>query len=272
MRRVDESFVRRAFAILIATVVWPLPTRAGSLLDLDRRPYPRAEEPAFRRAHVVALVLFPVLFLVFFAILLVDRPTFSALLVEDGLVEWATVAALVVAAVLAVRRAGTTTARRRAWMFRGLAAVCALVALEEISWGQRVFGVASPEFFLAYSDQKEINVHNVVQKVTHVAMKWPVGLGYVAYGVLLPIALAAALVDGKAPPRWTVGRLEALGVLVPPLALVRCFLLGGVLMLDLPTYDEEELAELFGALALVLLLVMERVRHPTPVVETLRSD
>lgn len=34
-------------------------------------------------------------------------------------------------------------------------------------------------------------------------------------------------------------------------------------MLDLPTYFEEEIAELFGVLALVLLLVMEGVRHPT---------
>jgi len=91
------------------------------------------------------------------------------------------------------------------------------------------------------------------------------------YGALLPIALAAALVDGAAPPPWTAARLEALGVLVPPLALVRGFLLGGLLMLDLPTYDEEELAELFGVLALVLLLVMERVRHPPPVVAAKRS-
>jgi hypothetical protein len=261
MRRSDGSILRRAAALLVAAVVWPVPTRVGSLVALDRRPYPDAIEPGFRRLHVAALALFPVVFLVFLAVLAIDRATFVALVIEDGVVEWATVAALAVAAVLATSRARAERHRRRAWVFAALAAVCAFVALEEISWGQRIFGIVNPDFFVKYSDQKEINVHNVVQKVTRVAMKWPVGLGYVAYGALLPLLLAATFAEGDASPRWTVARLEQLGVLVPPLALTRGFLLGALLMVDLPTYYEEELAELFGVLALVLLLMMERVRR-----------
>jgi len=262
VRGSDGSIVRRAVALLIAALVWPVPTRVGSLVAIDRRPYPDALEPGFRRVHVAGLVLFPLLFLVFLGVLVADRETFVALLTEDGVVEWATVVGLVIAAVLAAGRARADRSRRRAYVFAALAAVCAFVALEEISWGQRLFGIANPDFFVKYSDQKEINVHNVVQKLTHVAMKWPVGLGYVAYGALLPLLLAARVAEGGRTPRWNVARLEALGVLVPPLALTRGFLLGGLLMLDLPTFYEEELAELFGVCALVLLLLMERVRRP----------
>ncbi|MBZ0154774.1 MAG: hypothetical protein K8I29_00995 [Alphaproteobacteria bacterium] len=38
----------------------------------------------------------------------------------------------------------------------GLFTMC----MEEISWGQRIFGVQSPEFFRHYNDQQEINLHN----------------------------------------------------------------------------------------------------------------
>jgi hypothetical protein len=271
VRLSDGAIVRRAAALLLAVIVWPVPTRVGSLVAIDRRPYPNAIEPGFRRVHVAGLVLFPVLFLVCLAVLLIDREAFVALVIEDSVVEWATVFGLVLAAVLATGRARAERSRRRAWVFAALAAACAFVALEEISWGQRLFGIANPDFFVKYSDQKETNVHNVVQKVTHVAMKWPVGLGYVVYGALLPLLLAATLAEGDEAPRWTAARLEALGVLVPPLALTRGFLLGGLLMLDLPTYYEEELAELFGVLALVLLLVMEGVRRPASVVPSRRT-
>ena len=38
------------------------------------------------------------------------------------------------------------------------------MALEEISWGQRVFAIEPGEFFRTYSDQNEINLHNVMQQ------------------------------------------------------------------------------------------------------------
>jgi len=36
-----------------------------------------------------------------------------------------------------------------------------LVAIEEISWGQRIFGIESNNFFLKYNVQKETNIHNL---------------------------------------------------------------------------------------------------------------
>ena len=35
------------------------------------------------------------------------------------------------------------------------------VAIEEISWGQRIFGFENPEFMKAHNVQQEINIHNL---------------------------------------------------------------------------------------------------------------
>ncbi len=267
MQPTDPSFPRRAFGALVAALVWPLPTRFGSALALDLAGEPLGTRPWTRAVYGAGLVVFPVLFAAFAALLVVDRDRYVELVTEDGVVEWATVAGLAVAAALAAANAASERRARRSpnarMAFLGLGVLCALVALEEISWGQRLFAIENPEFFVAYSDQKEINVHNVVQKVTHVAMKWPVGLGYVIYGALLPLVAFASRSTATGRGGAMVRRLEGWGVPVPPLSLVRGFLLGSLLMIDLPTYDEEEIAELFGVLALVLILLGERVRHPS---------
>jgi hypothetical protein len=251
---------------LVAALAWPLPTRCGSVLTLDDAPGDGAARAARRAIHVIALIGFPVVFFAFAALLIIDRARYARLIAEDGVVEWATVAGLAVAAVLAAgnaaseRRLGRASLARSAYVV--LAVVCALVALEEISWGQRLLGIENPAFFVAYSDQKETNVHNVVQKVTRVTMKWPVGLGYVAYGALLPVWAAASRAGPAGAHLSMLRRLTRWGVLIPPLSLVRGFLLASLLMLDLPTSDEEEIGELFGVLALVLVLLAERTRYP----------
>jgi hypothetical protein len=249
------SLLGRAFGALVAAIVWPLPTRFGSPIVMDVAD--DAEPWRSRRARVftIALVAFPLLFAGFAILLVADRARYAQVIAEDGPVEWATVAGLIVvaalAAVRAVRERRVAGAVPPTWMYAGLAVLCALVGLEEISWGQRIFGIENPAFFVRYSDQKETNIHNVVQKVTHVTMKWPIGLGFVGYGAVLP-AWAAAVRVADAAGAATLARWRAV---VPPLSLTRGLLLASVLMLDLPTNDEEEIGELFGVLALLLMLL-----------------
>jgi hypothetical protein len=240
--------------MLIAALAWPLATSARSALDLDAATEHGPDARRRRAVLRVALVLFPAVFVGFAVLLVAARPTYTRLLAEDGVVEWATVGALVAAAVLATVAAAARPAGRAAYV--ALAAVCVFGALEEISWGQRIFGVANPSFFERYSDQRETNVHNVVQKIMHVTMKWPVGLAFLAYGGIFPLWAAAAC---RGDTGFTVlDRLRRAGLAPPPLSLVRGFLLASLLMLDLPTNDEEELGELFGALALVFILASAR--------------
>jgi hypothetical protein len=133
---------------------------------------------------------------------------------EDGLLEWMTFWSFALAAVvftLAGLQQHKAT-KRLPWFFWGVAAFCAFVALEEISWGQRLFGYLPPEYFLRENFQQELNVHNVFATSLRKLLLKAVILGY---GVALPV-----LTVPKAGRRT----LARLGITPPPLALMPAFL------------------------------------------------
>ncbi|MEQ8440398.1 MAG: hypothetical protein RIM33_01360 [Alphaproteobacteria bacterium] len=86
----------------------------------------------------------------------------GALFAEDGVMEYLTVALLFASAalaVLAIRRGGFDRAERI--MLILFAGGLAFLAMEEISWGQRIFGIETPEALRAANVQGEINLHNL---------------------------------------------------------------------------------------------------------------
>lgn len=105
---------------------------------------------------------------------------------EDEYMEWATVWAFVFAAaaafVLAARHKAATS--RFPWYFYGLGLFCALVALEEFSWGQRIFGYRPPAYFLEHNFQQELNIHNVVDTSLR---RLVLEMSILGYGVVLPL-------------------------------------------------------------------------------------
>ena len=108
--------------------------------------------------------------------------TYEALLEEDRAVEWATVLLFGAAGI-----AFLVDALRRRLVFTGLVGLfCLFVAGEEFSWGQRLLGYGSPEYFLANNYQQELNLHNLPGAV--VKPKWIFIIALGAYGLLLPIA------------------------------------------------------------------------------------
>ncbi len=134
---------------------------------------------------------------------------------EDEYLEWGTFWAFIFAAVVCVL-AGVYQRRATGavpWFLFGVAAFCVVVAMEEISWGQRVFAYRPPVYFLEHNFQQELNVHNVMSTSTRKLALKAVILGY---GVLLP--LSAAL---SKPVRKLYARI---GVVIPPLALAPSFI------------------------------------------------
>jgi hypothetical protein len=102
---------------------------------------------------------------------------------------------------------------------RALCGLYALVAVglfflvgEEVSWGQRIFGWATPEGLEEVNRQGETNVHNVYG--VRMLFKWA-QLVIGAYGTILPFAL----------PRWGVlaPYRDWLSWLVPHVSLVPYF-------------------------------------------------
>ena len=79
---------------------------------------------------------------------------------EDGLLENLT-ALLAFASGIIFIHLGTRYINkiRRVFMYL-LAGVTILFALEEISWGQRIFGLQTPEYFMKNNVQQESNLHN----------------------------------------------------------------------------------------------------------------
>jgi hypothetical protein len=158
----------------------------------------------------VALAVVPVL-------LLPLRDAYRSLLVEDGPVEWLQFACLVLIAPTYLWLARDLRHRRQTWL-AGLYLVAAIgvvfIAGEEISWGQRIIGWATPESIAAINKQDETNIHNVglVLRVFNAAT-----LTIALLAIALPIA------------RWTIwpnrARSAVAYALVPPLALAPAFAL-----------------------------------------------
>ncbi len=120
-----------------------------------------SRRPAFEK---VALVLFALLLTAALAIGFTARDVFNdAFAVEDGPVENATALFLFLAGLALasrVRSADMTLAGKVLTLL--YAALFVFAAGEEISWGQRIFGLQSSEFFLQNNDQSEITLHNLV--------------------------------------------------------------------------------------------------------------
>jgi len=163
---------------------------------------------------------------------------------EDLYGEWSQTYLFAIAGALFVRLAFFRT--RHWWFAAVMAAACFYVFLEEISWGQRIFGFASPEFFSRNNLQGETNLHNFFTGPYATLLKdvirWAVAIGLIIYGLVLPLALRGRV----AFVRW----LESRGVIIPPPSLAVVFILAAVLELRPFGFNEAEIAELLVAFAL----------------------
>lgn len=108
---------------------------------------------------------------------------------EDGLLEMKTFIALVAGAGLCLYRSWILR-NERSKRFIAMLVLAAMVLIfgagEEISWGQRMLGVETPEFFLAHNAQNETNLHNLVVG--------GVGINKLIFGKLLAVGLACYLI------------------------------------------------------------------------------
>jgi hypothetical protein len=95
-----------------------------------------------------------------------DPKAFRIWIHEDGLVEWLTFVELLMTSVYSfiifhlLNQFDAGKPARRVWLFLGL--LFLFGAMEEISWGQRVFGIQSPEWFSKHNRQSELNIHNLI--------------------------------------------------------------------------------------------------------------
>jgi hypothetical protein len=84
---------------------------------------------------------------------------------EDGWAENLTVFFLVASSIIAIKRAVGYRRNKMGnavFFWALLAFLFFFAAGEEISWGQKIFGIETPEFFMEKNYQQETNLHNLV--------------------------------------------------------------------------------------------------------------
>ncbi|MCC7440591.1 MAG: hypothetical protein IT285_03095 [Bdellovibrionales bacterium] len=97
-----------------------------------------------------------------FSLLLVFwKEGFEAAVDEDAFAEWATCLALFVTSGFLAASGWACRSKGQAWPLFLASIAFFWAAGEEISWGQRIFSIPTPEALLAINDQGELNLHNV---------------------------------------------------------------------------------------------------------------
>jgi hypothetical protein len=181
---------------------------AGGTLEEEAR--------TWRIAPRTALVLFffPFAGFVLAGIVLLDRDFVRFLLDEDSVFEWGTALALLATSVLAgvvARRLWRDGLRVQAVAYALLCVGAVLAAGEEISWGQRLLGIDTPDSVRDANLQEELNVHNLgAVYPVYVAVMLFVGL----YGSVGSWLVYRRL--GRLSPNWYL--------FMPPLFLAGAFL------------------------------------------------
>ena len=191
-----------------------------------------------------ALSLLTLLLALFFGLLLWQWPAaYGYVLMEDTPPEWLGCLMLLVSAWLYASGLRNRIRARQlagALFCAGMVLLAFFVAGEEISWGQRILAFKPPDYFVRHNIQRELTVHNLT-------LPWmrPRRLAFVfmaGYGVMLP---ALVLISGS------FRRLmQTCGIPVPPLGSSLGFCVAGLLMMSPVTGTDDELGELFFAVAI----------------------
>lgn len=133
------------------------------------RAHPRWRKPTGEVIQTCALICIAVFLGYAVYISRVDPEAFRySLVIEDGFVESVTVLVLLATMVVCIRRILLLRGERSSLFLSVtalLAALCFFGAGEEISWGQRIFGLETPEFFEENNAQGEIGLHNLVVEI-----------------------------------------------------------------------------------------------------------
>lgn len=170
----------------------------------DRWRVPHRLVVALTAVAIGGVIVLPALFFL-------HRPTFRLMLDEDGIVEWGQVllwAGAAASGVLIARDRWRSGHRVQALLWIGFVLAALFVIGEEISWGQRLLGLATLAELEEINRQNELNVHNI-------------GRALLAFNVVLVLASLYAIAAEWIERRWHLAGRFADGarLYVPPFFL-----------------------------------------------------
>lgn len=192
----------------------------------------------FFREGFAYLSIFTALFLAISAIESLYPVAYVYLISEDKIGEYATAAAFAAAAFFFVASGRMSAGSNRLLMFF-MAFLSVLIAGEEISWGQRIFGIDTPEFLRNVNHQGETTLHNIGP--LQGAMFHEVA------GVLLQILMITSALKNRLPQNYASIRSLSL----PPVSLWPAAVVVSYVLVAMPMVKGDEIAE-----ALLAFLIM----------------
>jgi hypothetical protein len=211
---------------------------------------------SIRRATLLTLASAAIVLVLYFVV----TDFLNSLTAEDGLVEYLTTLGYLVGAVVFAVLAWRSNGLQR-WWFVLLAVGFFLIAGEEVSWGQRLFGISTPEELERNNVQQELTLHNIEGVQSNVRL----------LGVLIFTCLYLAL-PFLVPRSGGVRRLvERLRFPVPPLSCAPVALVGLAFMV-IPRLDGsvvfslDEIGELYmaAAAAVFAVAIWQRITASEP--------
>lgn len=172
---------------------------------------------------------------------------------EDGPVEYGTAVFLLISALVLFWHGGRLLRAGR-WASAGLVSLYGLAfvfgAGEEISWGQRILGIETPEFFRENNVQNEITIHNLAwgeDNIAHTIFGNMLSAVILLYLIVLPLLY----------PRvgWIAWLADRLMVPVPGLRHLVAALVASLVMVIVDLPRQWEVYELiFGLLTFSIFL------------------
>ncbi len=199
---------RSAFTLVMAGLI----VRAVSSA-LAKRPAPASR--GLRQSDLILALAAMAAALVWVALLVASPKTFGALAQEDSAIEWASVSFLLAGSGLFAadllsrlrsRSGGGWIEDAGILLAGGFSILFFLMAMEEISWMQRIIGFETPGELAEINWQHEFNLHNIQTDLSETLYYFGAGI----FLILLPLVAEAA-------GHWLP---EALSEFVPSRAVV----------------------------------------------------
>ena len=209
--------------------------------------------PKLSRTEIIVLAIVAISILVGFVLVFTDVRLFESYIAEDGVVEWLTVLGLLLASFTCFNRV-ISLRRTKSFPFLFflflMGAILFFGAGEEISWGQRLLGIQSPDYFKENNAQGETNIHNLIvggQKLNRIIFTIVLAIVLGVYIVLIPF-----LYKRK---EWMRRLVDFFGVPLPQPYQIVAFLLMFALVQLIPHMGKrDEISEEGTALLLYLII------------------
>ena len=172
---------------------------------------------------------------------------------EDGFIEWLTVDVLLLGCLLCIYRIINVRFKKGFWFLLSLILMGGLFffgAMEEISWGQRIFGVKPPAFFVQHNSQHEINFHNLIIsgiKINKLIFGTVLGICVGIYFLVLPLLYRRV--------HWITRLVEKFAVPIPRIIHIFAYIALALLVELTHGGKKGELLE-FGGVWIFYLMVL----------------